>query len=130
MTNDGCIATTSQIIDINLIDINVPDTIVNCGLMGVNLNPGGDTSYDYDWSPSNGLSSTSTSNPLANPTTTTTYTVTVSDGVCEITRSVEVIVPDEPLTPGFTFTFDDCTDNAIIQFTDTCLLYTSPSPRD
>ncbi|MBX7181518.1 MAG: PKD domain-containing protein, partial [Bacteroidia bacterium] len=32
----------------------------------------------YSWSPTNGLSNPSSSNPTANPTTTTTYTVTVT----------------------------------------------------
>ncbi|MFK8010115.1 MAG: gliding motility-associated C-terminal domain-containing protein [Saprospiraceae bacterium] len=123
ITNNGCIGSTSQSIDINLIDINIQDTIVDCNSDGVSLNPGGNLSYNYAWSPGTGLSNPTAPNPLANPTSTTIYSVTVSDGPCEITRTVEVIVPDEPLEPGFTFVFDDCTDNAVIEFTDTTLNY-------
>ena len=119
-TNNGCIGTISQIIDINLIDINIQDTIVDCNANGVSLNPGGNLTYDYEWIGA-GLNNPTAPNPLANPSTTTVYTVMVSDGPCEITRTVTVIVPDEPLEPGFTFVFDDCTDNAVIEFTDTTL---------
>ncbi|MFK7771898.1 MAG: gliding motility-associated C-terminal domain-containing protein [Saprospiraceae bacterium] len=121
MTNDGCIGTTSQSIEINLIDINIQDTIVDCNANGVPLNPGGNLSYNYEWSPGTGLNNPTAPNPFANPSSTTIYSVTVSDGACEIMRTVEVIVPDEPLDPGFTFVFDDCTDNAVIEFTDTTL---------
>ena len=117
-TNNGCIGSITQSIDINLIDINIEDTIVDCNGNGVPLNPGGNISYNYEWSPGTGLNNQNTPNPFANPSSTTIYSVTVSDGPCEITRTVEVIVPDEPLEPGFTFVFDDCTDNTVIEFTD------------
>ena len=123
ITNNGCIGSISQLIDINLIDINIQDTIVDCNASGVPLNPGGNLSYNYEWSPGTGLNNPTAPNPIANPSSTTVYTVTVSDGPCEIIRTVEVIVPDEPLEPGFTFVFDDCTDNAVIEFTDTTLNY-------
>ena len=121
ITSNGCIGTTSQSININLIDINIQDIIVDCNAAGVALNPGGNPSYNYEWSPGTGLNNPTAPNPFANPSATTIYSVTVSDGPCEITRTVEVIVPDEPLEPGFTFVFDDCTDNAVIEFTDTTL---------
>lgn len=121
MTNNGCIGTTSQSIDINLIDINIQDTIIDCNATGVSLNPGGNLFYNYEWSPGTGLNNPTAPNPYANPSSTTIYTVTVSDGLCEIIRTVEVIVPDEPLEPGFTYVFDDCTDNTVIEFTDTTI---------
>ena len=40
---------------------------------------GGTSPFTYSWSPSTGLSSTSTSNPKAYPTTTTTYYLTITD---------------------------------------------------
>lgn len=119
ITNNGCVGLVVQSIDVSLIDINISDTIVNCTGAGVELNPGGNITYDYNWSPSTGLNNNNSPNPTANPTSTTTYSVTVSDGPCELIREVVVVVPDAPLTAGFTYTFDDCTDNAIIQFTDT-----------
>ncbi len=122
MTDDGCTAVTTQNLDINLIDINVAPLLVNCNGVGVELNPAGDPTYIYSWSPSNGLTNTNSPNPIANPTSTTLYTVTVTDGICEFTREVEVIVPDEPIQAGFSFSFEDCTDNAVIEFTDTTII--------
>ena len=118
-TEDGCVASFNQSIDIDLIDINVQDTIINCSGSTVELNPGGNSSYSYQWSPSTGLIGSATSpNPSANPTTSTTYTVVVTAGVCELTRTVDVIVPTTPLSANFEYNFDDCTDNVIIEFTD------------
>ncbi|PCH96757.1 MAG: hypothetical protein COB85_03275 [Bacteroidetes bacterium] len=53
----------------------------------------------YSWSPSNGLSSTTSPNPMANPSVTTTYTLTVTDdyGCDAITDQVEVIVHPLPM---------------------------------
>ncbi len=50
ITNNGCIGITTQSIEINLIDINIQDTIIDCNATGVALNPGGDLSYNYEWS--------------------------------------------------------------------------------
>ncbi|MFH0866102.1 MAG: gliding motility-associated C-terminal domain-containing protein [Bacteroidota bacterium] len=59
------------------------------------LSASGGTSYA--WSPSAGLSSTTTSNPTANPTTSTTYTVTVtSSGGCTATDAITVNVNTTP----------------------------------
>ena len=122
LTDDGCTDIVTQSLDVSLIDINVPSSLINCNGIGVELNPAGDPTYIYSWSPGTGLSNTNSPNPTANPTANTIYTVTVTDGNCEITRDVEVQVPDEPIEAGFTYNFDDCTDNAVIEFTDTTLI--------
>ena len=46
----------------------------------------------YSWTPSNGLSSTTVSNPLANPNSTTTYTVTGTSNGCTGSASITVTV--------------------------------------
>lgn len=52
---------------------------------------GGDSTYR--WSPPDGLSCTTCSNPIATPSKTTTYTVySVNDGGCDITDSITVRV--------------------------------------
>lgn len=59
---------------------------------------GGTGSKTYSWSPSNGLSSSTATNPVATPIETTTYIVTVTDAITEFTNdTVEVIV-----NPAFT----------------------------
>ena len=118
-TDDGCQASFFQTLDVDLIDINVQDSIISCSGEIVQLNPDGNTIYSYQWSPSTGLIGSPTSaNPSANPASSTTYTVVVTAGACEITRTVDVIVPTVPLVTEFEYEFDDCTDNAIIEFTD------------
>ncbi|MCD0488513.1 gliding motility-associated C-terminal domain-containing protein [Pedobacter sp. MC2016-14] len=46
----------------------------------------------YTWSPAEGLSATNIPNPLANPKITTRYTVKVSNGGCEESKTVDVVV--------------------------------------
>ena len=53
---------------------------------------GGSGAYNYSWSPSTGLSSTTVSNPRAFPTVQTTYTVTVTDLLSASTATDNVIV--------------------------------------
>ena len=52
-----------------------------------------DTSVHFNWTPSTGLSNTSTCNPFASPNATTNYTMTATNGVCTDTlhQSVEII---------------------------------------
>lgn len=54
-----------------------PGTTAQIGSSGAT---GGKAPYTYLWSPSNGLSSTSTPAPTAAPLSTTTYTLIVTDG--------------------------------------------------
>ena len=61
----------------------------------------------YAWTPTIGLSSPSSPSPLATPTTSTTYSV---------------VITDENGCTG--------TDEVFVTVVISCLLYTSPSPRD
>ncbi|MCE3278992.1 MAG: hypothetical protein K0S44_1183 [Bacteroidetes bacterium] len=63
---------------------------------------GGSPPYTYSWSPSVGLSSTTTANPSASPTSTTTYTLIVTDAVSNVT-SASIIVNVNPI-PNVTAT--------------------------
>jgi gliding motility-associated-like protein len=68
---------------------------VNCG----NNSEG---NYTYSWSPPNGLSSTTVSNPTATPSQTTTYTVTVTDNINNCITTDQVTVTVNTSTPTFT----------------------------
>ena len=46
----------------------------------------------YKWYPAEGLSNSNLANPLANPAVTTTYTVLISNGVCEHSATVKVVI--------------------------------------
>lgn len=101
MTSENCSDTTaldSLYIDVTeLPNIENNGEVLGCLTSGVTLNPGGDTSYVYTWSPSTGLSCTNCPSPHANPSQTTTYTVTVTNlngaDTCDITRQIIVRVP-------------------------------------
>ena len=57
---------------------------------------------NYAWTPANGLSSTTSQNPIANPTTTTTYTVTsTSTGGCTASDQITVFVESGNGNPVF-----------------------------
>ncbi|MEM1324692.1 MAG: PKD domain-containing protein [Bacteroidota bacterium] len=100
----GCIdsvETLIQVIDLDdpsIVATANPDTITigNATQLDVNL----DDSFDYSWTPADGLSDPNIKNPMAMPTITTTYTVTIGQGTCTSSRSVEVVVNqgicDEP----------------------------------
>ncbi|MDP4266972.1 MAG: PKD domain-containing protein [Bacteroidota bacterium] len=48
--------------------------------------------YTYQWSPSNGLSSTTIAEPIANPTQTTSYSVTITDKIRGCTGVGNVVI--------------------------------------
>ncbi|TKC08774.1 gliding motility-associated C-terminal domain-containing protein [Pedobacter frigoris] len=50
----------------------------------------------YRWSPAEGLSATDIPDPSANPQKTTTYKVVVSNGICESSAEVKVVVLEDP----------------------------------
>jgi len=97
-SSDGCMDTLSQIIPIELITVNLADTLLICPGLQTPLNPNPNTEYEYIWSPSTGLNNPNLPNPLASPTETTTYSVTITNDAnvpCEIIREVTAVVqPD------------------------------------
>jgi gliding motility-associated-like protein len=95
---NGCTASFSDTLSFSLPQILSNDTVAICDRsQGVVLNPGGNTSHQYQWSPATGLSSTTAASPLANPNQTTLYRVTVTafNGIdtCILERSILVVVP-------------------------------------
>lgn len=96
-SSDGCIDTLTQVIDIQILNPEIPDTLVSCFQLPVELNPGFNPAWTYQWSPPDGLSSAGEPNPVANPGQTTTYSVTITDtggaDTCSVVRNVTVVVP-------------------------------------
>ncbi len=96
ISDDGCVDTLLQSFPVNLIDVSLQDTVFSCFGDQIPLNPGGNTSYVYQWTPDTGLDNPTDPNPMANPDVTTTYTVTISDfsiDTCEIIQEITVEVP-------------------------------------
>jgi gliding motility-associated-like protein len=66
--------------------------------------------YDYEWSPTTGLSDPNASDPLASPASSTTYTLNVSAANCpsQITDTVRVRVIEPPEIVMAQDTYDVC----------------------
>ncbi len=76
--------------DINGLFTMVTDTII-CG-SAIQLPMNGPADMIYNWSPSVGLSDTTSRNPTAYPGQNTTYTAIAGNGMCSDTLSVNVVV--------------------------------------
>src|SRR5690606_25666142 len=65
--------------------------------------------FNYNWTPTAGVSNPTTQNPTLNPTATTTYTVTVTDpvGGCFDTDSITITI-NNALTANITTVNADC----------------------
>lgn len=94
----GCVGTATQNLNISLPQINSTDTVGICpGSSSVQLNVGGNPSFDYQWAPASSLNSATAVSPVASPSSPTTYTVTVTsyNGIdtCTAIRQVHVNFP-------------------------------------
>jgi len=82
---------------------------------GAQIGEASSTDFTYSWSPTDGLSSSTSSNPTANPSSTQTYTVTKTNTAtgCSNTDQVTVTVnkPTVTANAGDDFT-KPCTDNS------------------
>lgn len=76
------------------VDAGTDKTTCNGTGVAIGGNPtatGGTSPYTYSWSPSTGLSSSTSANPTASPSSTTSYTVTVTDNVSATSTDVMVV---------------------------------------
>ena len=87
----GGIATSTQIFNVQAALANAGNNQVICASSSVQIGTAAIVGYSYNWTPANGLSSSSVAQPLANPTATTTYTLTtVASNGCAATSQVVV----------------------------------------
>lgn len=95
-SDDGCSDTLSQIIPVRLIEANLADSLLICPGEQVGLNPGGDSTYTYNWSPTTGLDNPQSPNPIFTAGQSMQFSVTISDqsfADCSIVRTVDITVP-------------------------------------
>lgn len=94
-SDDGCVDSVVQLVNIELIEVSLADTLVACNGEPLSLNPDPDLSLIYSWTPGETLDDPMAANPLANPSETTTYEAIIQDaaGNCEIEQNVTVIAP-------------------------------------
>jgi gliding motility-associated-like protein len=91
---DGCIRSYTQEVTVRIFDPGNPqDTIVACGPgIEVELNPNGDSTYIYNWSPPDDLiSDPSYWNPIAIINDTTTFFTNIDSSDCAVVKEVTVV---------------------------------------
>jgi gliding motility-associated-like protein len=97
-TPNGCEGTVQKEIKLEFIEINLSGTLVLCQGDTTELNPLGNFSYDYHWTPGLSISDPNAPNPQVWPAQTTTYTVEITNfapDTCSLTRTVTVFVPEK-----------------------------------
>ncbi|MBV6485583.1 MAG: hypothetical protein KFKLKKLM_02153 [Flavobacteriales bacterium] len=102
-----------------------PQPIANAGIdvtivEGTSIQLGATGSGSYTWTPSEGLSDTTISNPIANPLETTTYTVTVTspEGCTSIDSVTVTVIPTIRFPDGITPNGDGKNDTWVIDYID------------
>lgn len=88
--SDGCTDTATVLVRVPTTSVSANATI--CRGASVQLRASGGSAYA--WSPSTGLSDTTSASPVANPRETTTYVVTIDLGDCTVRDTVRVTVLD------------------------------------
>ncbi|HMG16507.1 MAG TPA: gliding motility-associated C-terminal domain-containing protein [Saprospiraceae bacterium] len=74
-----CMDTVNKKYIIKPLFLDIPDTVISCFGKPVELNPFGDQTYSYNWTPCNGsLDNCNSYNPTASPIFSPTYYVTVT----------------------------------------------------
>jgi PKD repeat protein len=96
VTNNGCSKTDAVTISVTTPPTaNAGPDLNLCTGTNVTINASGGSSYS--WTPAQGLSSTTSANPVVTTTTTTTYTLLVSNGACSDADVVTINVKPLPI---------------------------------
>ncbi len=117
-TANDCFASVTDTIDVQIVTLELADSVTLCKGDTTILNPDGNPDYIYNWSPATGLSATDVASPMAFPMETTTYTVsvqTLGTDTCEVTQMITVFVPEDinlDLGPDVTTCGEDVTITA------------------
>lgn len=101
---------------------SIKDTVISCNGLPVYLNENPDTNFIYQWSPSNGLSDSTSANPIVHVSITTLYKVHIFDksGNNIENKLVTLFVPPEIKLK--------CNNDTVLCYTRNLLLqaYTDP----
>lgn len=108
---NGCVDTLTRTVDIPVIDIDLPAGLLLCPGDSQQLILGGDSSWNYLWTPSGAVSDPASGSPWVSPELTTTLQVIVSftdPDTCVFTDSIVVQVAPDPVieTPSDTLICD------------------------
>ncbi|MCB0636598.1 MAG: gliding motility-associated C-terminal domain-containing protein [Lewinella sp.] len=109
---NGCMDTLATEVEIPLVELALPDSLLVCPGLSVPLNPGGSSDYTYQWSNGQWLDDDMAVNPVASPPQPAVFAVTVSDpnSICQRVGEVPVFVPpviDYTLSPDTAVCVDE-----------------------
>ena len=108
---NNCEASVTDTLNFELINLDLPDTLIICEGDSTQLNPAANMDYSYSWTNGSTLDDANAANPTAFPTETTTYTVTVmsfgsdtcvisTDVTVQVAPAIELAVSDDVITCG------------------------------
>ncbi len=112
-----CMDTVIKKYTLNRLNLNIADTVFSCFGKPVQLNPGGNQSYTYIWSPCNGsIDNCGKANPIVSPVFSPAYYVTVTyilpcGNVCTYLDTVIVLDFNPILVPDTV----DCSPHKIFK---------------
>lgn len=95
ITSQGCTETVSRDLEINMVEVLPDDNFQTCSTDSIELNPGFNPSYTYEWSPAVGFDANDP-NPKIRLDDSQIFTVIITAtgaDVCEVTHQVDVTVP-------------------------------------
>lgn len=114
-SSNGCSQEVSQTVELELIDETLTaDTLAVCGGETIFLNEVNNPNYTYQWLNDPTLSALDVPNPLASPVETTTYEVSITNGICQVERTITVVVAP-PITIALPPDTTICTTTYAIQ---------------
>ena len=96
-TEAGCMDTITEMIPVNLVNIEIADTTVCFGTTDVTLNLNGNPDLVYVWSPASAVDDVNSPNPIVTSDDDVIITVMVTDsmGLCSDTDTILYQVEDE-----------------------------------
>jgi gliding motility-associated-like protein/uncharacterized repeat protein (TIGR01451 family) len=115
----GCSSTADTVLvtveDLPTADAGTPITI-DCSASSVSIGASAVSGFTYAWTPTTGLSSSTSSQPTATPSSTTTYslvTTEASTGCSSVADTVVVTVEDTPIANAGSNATIDCNTTSV-----------------
>ncbi|MCB9303568.1 MAG: gliding motility-associated C-terminal domain-containing protein [Lewinellaceae bacterium] len=98
-SSDGCVDSITQLVPVNILEVNLPDSVIACPGQPVFLNPDANPALSYSWSPAAFFPDPAAPNPSVLLDEPQVFSVTITDaaGECQLERQVTAIVPP-PIT--------------------------------
>lgn len=111
----GCEQSQEVTINVTKLDAGLDTPVEICADDPTGINPDGNSSYQYNWSPTEGLDLSDPSNPIATLSSSQTFAVTVTDPAtsCVLMTEVEVIVLENIIITSHSNDTTICTDDPL-----------------